>query len=109
MRHPVPQIALGLLLIAVAASPVSASDTDRAVRRAVPLLQRSAATFVEKRACFSCHHNGLSILTLRLAERRGIEVNRDAVTAIEAKTFGVLLSDNAVDAAVQGSTLSDPT
>ena len=103
------QIGLSLLFIVVAASHVSASDDVRAARRAVPLLQRSAAAFVEKRACFSCHHNALSIMTLRLAERRGLDVNRDALMAVEAKTFGVLLSDNAVDAAVQGSTLSDPT
>ncbi len=48
-------------------------------------------------------------MTLRLAERRGIAVSREALKAVEAKTFGVLLSDNAVDAAVQGATLSDPT
>jgi ankyrin repeat protein len=108
VRHAARRIAFSLLIVVGAASHGAASDDVRAVRRAVPLLQRSAAAFVEKRACFSCHHNGLSIMTLRQAERRGITVNQDVLTAVEAKTFGVL-SDNAVDAAVQGSSLSDPT
>jgi ankyrin repeat protein len=99
-----------VLVSVLAAADARAADAARqSVVRALPLLQRSAATFVEKRACFSCHHNGLSIMTMRLAERRGIAVGQDALKAVEAKTFGVLLSDNAVDAAVQGSTLSDPT
>lgn len=109
MRQLVGQIGFSLLLLVVAPGHVSASDDVLAVRRAVPLLQRSAAAFVAQRACFSCHHNALSIMTMRLAERRGIDVNRDALKTVEAKTFGVLLSDNAVDAAVQGATLSDPT
>ena len=102
-------VSLTIFLIVVAA-PASASDGARAaVTRAVPLLQQSASTFVEKRACFSCHHNALSIMTLRLADRRGIALSREVLKAVEAKTFGVLLSDNAVDAAIQGATLSDPT
>lgn len=109
MRLPVRRIGLSLLFTLLGAGHVSAGDAVLAVTRAVPLLQRSAAAFVDKRACFSCHHNGLSIMTVRLADRRGIDINRDALRAVEAKTFGVLLSDNAVDAAVQGASLSDPT
>jgi len=69
-------IALFVLLTgALVPAPASASDSARdAVIRALPLIQRSAATFVDKRACFSCHHNGLSIMTLRLADRHGIAV-----------------------------------
>jgi len=48
--------------------PQTQTATRAAVERALPMLQKSAATFVEKRACFSCHHNGLAIMTLRLAE-----------------------------------------
>src|SRR3954470_5153706 len=88
----------------------TAADAARAaVVKALPLLQRSAATFVEKRACFSCHHNALSIMTLRLAERRGIAIDRKVLAAVETKTFGVLRSPAAVDAAVQATTISDPT
>src|SRR4051812_49761067 len=90
--------------------PAAAADAARAaVVKALPLLQRSAATFVEKRACFSCHHNALSIMTLRLADNRGITIDRKALDAVETKTFGVLRSPTAVDAAVQATTISDPT
>src|SRR3954465_13296247 len=91
------------------ATATAAAAARAAVVKALPLLQRSAATFVEKRACFSCHHNALSIMTLRLAERRGITIDRKVLEAVETKTFGVLRSPTAVDIAVQATTISDPT
>jgi ankyrin repeat protein len=102
--------ALLIVIVFLPATPVRAAGDARAtVVRALPLLQRSAATFVAKRACFSCHHNGLSIMALRLADRRGIAIDKAVLAAVEAKTFGVLRSENSVDAAVQAATLSDPT
>lgn len=101
--------ALIVAALAFTAAPAAADEARTAVVRALPLLQRSAAAFVEKRACFSCHHNGLSIMTFRLAERRGIAINRRVLEAVEAKTFGVLRSPTAVDAAIQATTISDPT
>src|SRR4051812_7593978 len=104
--------ALSLLLLGTVllATPVSAGDRAHgAVARALPLLERSAAVFVRQRACFSCHHNGLSIMTLRLAERHGLAIDRKVLDAVEAKTFGVLRSPTAVDVAIQATTLSDPT
>jgi len=70
------------LLFSQNALPQSVPDTREAVQRALPILQKSASTFVEKRACFSCHHNALSILTLRLAQVRGFNV--------DVKVFGVV-------------------
>src|SRR3954462_3684946 len=92
-----------------AATATAADAVRAAVVKALPLLQRSAATFVEKRACFSCHHNALSIMTLRLADNRGITIDRKVLEAVETKTFGVLRSPTAVDIAVQATTISDPT
>src|SRR3954453_15894767 len=90
--------------------PAAAADPARAaVTRALPLLQRSAATFVDKRACFSCHHNGLSIMTLRLADRHGVPIDRRVLDLVESKTFGGLNGPTAIDVAVQATTLSDPT
>jgi N-acyl-D-amino-acid deacylase len=97
-------VALALAGRAEAADPVRA-----AVQRALPLLQRSASNFVAERACFSCHHNALAILSARLAEQRGFAVDQAKLRAVEARTLGVLTGPNAVDAAVQGATLSDPT
>jgi Ankyrin repeats (3 copies) len=79
------------------------------VTRALPLLQRSAATFVAQRACVSCHHNSLAILTLRLARQRRFDVDSKTLDAVEAKTFRELRSANALDDAVQAANVSDPT
>jgi ankyrin repeat protein len=86
------------------------SDSARtAITRALPLLQTSAAEFVTQRSCFSCHHNGLSILTLRLARERGFTIDSKALTLVEEKTFRVLRGPQALDEAVQAVNLSDPT
>ena len=97
------------LLFSSFALPQSVSDTRDAVQHALPIIQKSAATFVEKRACFSCHHNALSILTLRLAQNRGFNVDAKVLDAVEQKTFRELQNPNALDDAVQATNLSDPT
>jgi ankyrin repeat protein len=98
-----------LLFSSSAALPQSVPDTREAVQRALPIIQKSAATFVEKRACFSCHHNALSILTLRLSQSRGFNIDAKILGAVEQKTFRELQNSNALDDAVQAATLSDPT
>ena len=80
-----------------------------AIEKALPMLQRSAATFVAKRACVSCHHNILTILTLDSALKRGIKIDEAVLGAVKDKTFRELQSPSAVDDAVQASTLNDPT
>ena len=36
---------------------LTADDAMRtAVQRAIPLIEKSAATYIEERSCFSCHH-----------------------------------------------------
>jgi ankyrin repeat protein len=73
------------------------------------MLQRSAGEFVAKRACVSCHHNILPILTLDLARQRGVEIDAKVLQAVEEKTFRELRSANALDNAIQATTLNDPT
>src|SRR5215467_10189560 len=52
-----------LILLAVRAFGAQSSQEIRAaVDRAMPPVERSAAAFVAKRACVSCHHNFLPIL-----------------------------------------------
>ena len=58
------------------AAAQSVPEVHTAVTRALPILERSAAEFVAKRACFSCHHNALAILTLQLARDRGFAMPR---------------------------------
>lgn len=102
---------LALLLIAptAAAAQVPATDARAAVVRALPVLERSAKTFVASRSCVSCHHNVLPILTMRLAASRGLRIDVAALTEVERKTFRVLTNPHAFDDAVQGTTVGDPT
>ena len=80
-----------------------------AIVRALPILQRSAATFVAQRACVSCHHNSLAIVTLRFVQERGFTVDAKTLEAIEAKTFRELRGTRALDDAIQALGVSDPT
>jgi Ankyrin repeats (3 copies) len=103
------RLSILFVVIAQGASAQSLPEARTAVTRALPLLQRSAATFVAQRACVSCHHNSLAILTLRLARQRRFDVDSKTLDAVEAKTFRELRSANALDDAVQAANVSDPT
>ena len=98
-----------LLLTAQVASAQPAPTPRAAILRALPILQQSAKTFVDKRGCVSCHHNILPILTLHLARERGFKVDAATLSAIEARTFRELASLTAIDDAVQGTNVADPT
>ncbi|HEY2383760.1 MAG TPA: ankyrin repeat domain-containing protein [Terriglobia bacterium] len=80
-----------------------------AVTKALPMLQKSAAEFVAKRSCVSCHHNALTILTLDSARAHGFNIDETVLKAVEDKTFRELTGPGAADDAVQATTLNDPT
>jgi ankyrin repeat protein len=101
-----------LIVLAFMAQTLSAQslpDVRAAVTRALPILQRSAGEFVAKRACVSCHHNILTILSLDLARSRGFEIDASVLRAVEDKTFRELRNATALDNAIQATTLNDPT
>jgi ankyrin repeat protein len=108
-QHRFALLVIALLVISQTVLPQSAPGTQDEVQRALPILEKSASTFVEKRACFSCHHNALSILTFRMAQSRGIQIDSKVLSAVEQKTFRELQNPNALDDAVQAANLSDPT
>ncbi len=103
------RVLLWMVVMAPALRAQAAPDVKGAITRALPLLQRSAAEFVAKRACVSCHHNILPILMLHMAQDRGVPVDAGGLKAIEEKTFRSLRGANALDEAIQGATLNDPT
>src|SRR5262249_52362384 len=94
-------------------SPLAWAQNEPAIRAAVnkalPMLQRSAGEFVAKRACVSCHHNILTILTLDLVQNRGFTVDDAVLTAVKDKTFREFRSRTALDDAIQATNLNDPT
>src|SRR3954467_4545424 len=99
---------LALLLLAQTAAAQPAGPRA-AVARALPVLERSAKSFVAQRSCVSCHHNILPILTLRLAASRGLAINTATLAEVERKTFRELTTAKAFDEAVQGAGVGDPT
>ena len=85
------------------------SSVLAAVTKALPILQHSAGEFVAKRGCVSCHHNILTILTLDRARMTGFKIDEAVLKAVEEKTFRELQTANALDDAIQATTLNDPT
>ena len=71
-----------LALLARTLSAQSEPEIRKAVERALPVVESSAATFVAKRACVSCHHNFLPVLAFHLARERGVKVDPVALAAV---------------------------
>src|SRR5437660_9355493 len=90
-RSKLLQAAMIAILFASRAFAQSNSDIEKTVNRALPVLQRSAADFVSKRACVSCHHNFLPVLTFHLAQERGFAIDSEVLSAVEEKTFRAVL------------------
>jgi ankyrin repeat protein len=108
----VGRIARGIVIglsLAGAVWAQSVAEVRKAAVKALPVLERSAAVFVEQRACVSCHHNILPIMMLHMAEGRGLAVDSAVLHAVEEKTFGSVSGPAALDDAVQAVTVNDPT
>lgn len=84
-RKPIPMILCALVvattLDARASEPERATPEriKAAVAQAIGPLQRSLAVYAEKRDCFSCHHQAVSLVALRIARSRGFAVDEDAI------------------------------
>jgi hypothetical protein len=103
------RVVIMLALMAQTLSAQSMPEVRTALAKALPILQRSAGEFVSKRACVSCHHNILPILTLHLAQSRGITIDETVLRAVEDRTFRALQAPNALDDAIQATGINDPT
>lgn len=55
-----------------------AQEIRSAANRGVELLQSSAAFWTREIPCFSCHHQGIGGLTIRLAAEAGLDVDLEA-------------------------------
>src|SRR5438874_125118 len=84
-------------LVGLVANAQSPAELRRAVERTLPLIQKSESTFVEKRACFSCHHNSWGILALHAADRLAFSIDKTALKSVEDKTFRPVSGPNALD------------
>jgi len=79
MRIPV------LLFFLTGINWLSADDSMRkAVQRAIPLIEKSAATYIEERSCFSCHHQALTVMALGQAKLAGFTI-QDKIISEQSK------------------------
>ena len=73
-----------MTLTSATALPTSSQGKDSArrmaVARAVSLIEKSAATYVDKRECFSCHHQALAMMAMSRAKLSGIELQPDSLS-----------------------------
>jgi ankyrin repeat protein len=60
---------------------VRSNTVDAAVRRSLPLLQRTTAGFYKTSGCVSCHHNALTAMTAATARGRGLAVDEPTAAA----------------------------
>ena len=75
----------GPVVLKAADGPVTPEAVRDVLNRSVSLLQKSAATYVEKRDCFSCHHQGLAAVAIARARRAGFAV--DSELTVEQSDF----------------------
>ena len=79
---------LGLVVI----SSVRAEETPaqakivQAVNLTLPLLQKSLVEYPHHNSCFSCHHQGVSLFALSVAQKRGYVVDEKVMTAVVRQT-----------------------
>jgi squalene cyclase len=71
---------------------VASAEVRAALARALPPLQKSLVVYAEKRDCFSCHHQALTLLALRIARSRGLTIDQDAFDGAVALTLADLQS-----------------
>ncbi|MCA8949005.1 MAG: ankyrin repeat domain-containing protein [Planctomycetes bacterium] len=78
MIRPLAATLSALLLALPTAAQQGAQLHERAsaaVDRSLPLLQQSAATWIERRSCVSCHHQGAGLLALGHAVAKGFAID----------------------------------
>jgi N-acyl-D-amino-acid deacylase len=82
---------LVLTLAALTAPARAADDAVRAaVEKGLSRLETGAASYVQNRQCFSCHHQTPAIVAFQSARKRGFTVSGDALQAqvdFTAETF----------------------
>jgi hypothetical protein len=64
-----------------ALNKLNLTQIKAAVNKALPLIEKSSAVYLEERACFSCHHQAATLLLLPQAKRHGFVINEKNLQA----------------------------
>jgi ankyrin repeat protein len=97
--------ALLLTTTAFAQAPLPRSVPAEVVKP-IALLQRTGLAWYDKQTCRSCHQQDLPMMTLRLAQERGVPLDTDRLRQEISRAYGFLSS---LDRAVQHTHLIDPS
>ena len=57
------------------------ANEAQAVAKAIPLIEQSARTYIEKRDCFTCHHQALPLMALAQAKHAGFKIDDKVIQA----------------------------
>lgn len=96
LRRMAQGIGLALLAMTVpcfAAEAASPTQIRQAVTRAVPMMLKSIAEYPHHNTCFSCHHQGVPMFALALAQSHGYAVGEKPLQAIVQHTTADLRAD----------------
>lgn len=73
-------VVLSLSACVWAGEPALAPERVRAaVAKAIPLIEKSTAEYLDQRNCFSCHHQAVPVLALSLSRDRGFSVDDENI------------------------------
>ena len=78
-----PLLALWIVVISAAGvgwaddAPIDSKCVREVLKRSVLLLQKSAATYIDKKDCFSCHHQALPAVAIARVKRAGLSVDAE--------------------------------
>lgn len=89
-------VSIGALCAPGPSVPKPDYSPTAAVRRAIPILQKSADTWTKRRACISCHQQALTQVTMALAKDHGFSVDTN-LTEIQNKRIGERLELSRLD------------
>lgn len=57
--------------------PLDPGTLSAAIRRALPLIEKSSGEYTRKTRCFSCHHQAVGVLALSIVRERGFPIDEE--------------------------------
>jgi ankyrin repeat protein len=90
----------GTRAVAPAITYVRDNTMAAAIRRSLPLLQRTGLQFYERSGCLSCHHNSQTAMTVAAARAKGFAVNE--ASARTERAFAVRDIETTREQTLQG-------
>lgn len=62
-----------------AEEPLSDDELRASIQKALPLVEKTSKVALQERACYTCHHGGVTTVAIEAARLRGFEVDRQNV------------------------------